>query len=217
LVTAGSTVEYIDPIRVITNLSTGKMGVALAREARKLGAEVTLIYAHGTADAANSLGKIIRVGTGKEMLDAVTAELSSYKYDIAIMAAAVADFAPTARSEKKINSRIGKVGIELVKTEKIVDKIKRVSKNTVLVAFKADHNVSENLLVEKAILKLQESKADLVVANDVGKVGLAGGSDKNEVYVIDGKKNVIHLGLDDKNVIARKLLEIIIKTTSTSK
>ena len=217
LVTAGSTVEYIDPIRVITNLSTGKMGVALAREARKLGAVVTLIYAHGTADAANSLGKIIRVGTGKEMLDAVTAELSSYKYDIAIMAAAVADFAPTARSEKKINSRIGKVGIELVKTEKIVDKIKRVSKNTVLVAFKADHNVSENLLVEKAILKLQESKADLVVANDVGKVGLAGGSDKNEVYVIDGKKNVIHLGLDDKNVIARKLLEIIIKTTSTSK
>ena len=217
LVTAGSTVEYIDPIRVITNLSTGKMGVALAREASKLGAQVTLIYAHGIAEAANSLGKIIRVGTGREMLDAVTAELSSYKYDIVMMAAAVADFAPALSSKKKIDSRVGKIGIDLVKTEKIVDQIKRLSKNTILVAFKADHNVSESLLVEKAIQKLRESKADLVVANDVGKVALAAGSDKNEVYVIGGKKNVIHLGLDDKNVIARKLLEIVIKTMSTSK
>jgi phosphopantothenoylcysteine decarboxylase/phosphopantothenate--cysteine ligase len=212
LITTGSTIEYIDPIRVVTNLSTGKMGVALAGEARKLGAQVTIIYGHGTADPANLDCKLIRVGTSREMLEAVRAELSSNRYDMAIMAAAVADFAPATTSQKKINSRAGKVNMELVKTEKIVDQIKRISKDTILVAFKADHNVSEGTLKDRAIQKLQESRADFVVANDVGRVSSAAGSDKNEVYVIDSRKNVIHLSLDDKNVIARKILEIVVRT-----
>lgn len=213
LITTGSTVEYIDPIRVITNLSTGRMGVALAQEAGKLGAQVTLIYGHGTAEPANLDGEIIRVGTGNEMLEAVKAELLSKRYDVAIMAAAVADFAPSTKSEKKINSRAGKVNIELVRTEKIVDQVKRLSKDTILVAFKADHNVSESTLKDRAIQKLQESRADFVVANDVGRVSLAAGSDKNEVVVIDRRKNMTHIGLDHKSVIAKKILQIVIKTS----
>jgi len=217
LVTAGSTVEYIDPIRVVTNLSTGKMGFALAQEARKLGADVTLVYGHGTVEPENSFSRMLRVRTGKDMLDAVTAELSSRKYAIAIMAAAVADFAPKKKSEIKIDSRAGKFEVELVKTAKIVDQVKKISKGTTLVAFKAVHNVDERTLADKAFQKLKESNADIVVANDVGKVAELSGPDKNEVFVIDRRKKIVHLPLADKNVIARKILDILVRTQSDSK
>lgn len=214
LVTAGSTVEHIDPIRVVTNMSTGRMGIAIAREAAKMGAKVTLVFGHGTADPKDSLARIIRVSTSREMLDAVKGELESQKYDFAVMAAAVADFAPAATSEKKIDSRAGRIEIELVETEKVVDHVKKISKDTILVAFKADHNVDQATLVDKALQKLNESKADFVVANDVGKVALAAGPDKNDVIVVDGKKNVTHFVLDDKNEIARKLLKFLIERTT---
>jgi phosphopantothenoylcysteine decarboxylase/phosphopantothenate--cysteine ligase len=151
------------------------------------------------------------------MLDAVTAELSSRKYAIAIMAAAVADFAPKKKSEIKIDSRAGKFEVELVKTAKIVDQVKKISKGTTLVAFKAVHNVDERTLADKAFQKLKESNADIVVANDVGKVAELSGPDKNEVFVIDRRKKIVHLPLADKNVIARKILDILVRTQSDSK
>jgi len=206
LVTAGSTVEYIDPIRVITNQSSGKMGIAIAREAERMGAEVTLIYGHGSQEPAN--GKVIKVSTSEEMHGAVVSELSK-KYDIVVMAAAVADFMPAKRSEKKIDTRAGKVELPLVPTRKIIDEVKKKSKDTFLVAFKADHNVSESALVDKAYKMLQECNADLVVANDLGRKGSGAGSDKNEVFIIDRKKSIVHLPLDSKAAIARKLLELV--------
>jgi len=206
VVTAGSTIEYIDPIRVITNQSSGKMGIAIAQEAERMGASVTLIYAQGSQEPVN--GKIIRVSTSKEMYDAVVSELSS-KYDVVIMAAAVADFTPAKRSEKKINTREGKMELSLVATPKIVDEVKKKNKDVFLVAFKADHNVAESALVDKAFKKLQECGADLVVANDLGKKGSGVGSDSNEVFVVDRKKNVVHLPLENKTRIARKLLEMV--------
>ena len=214
LVTAGSTVEYIDPIRVVTNLSTGRMGVSIAKEATKLGASVTLVYAHGSVEPDSAAAKVIRVGTSKEMLAAVTSELSSQKYDVAIMAAAVADFAPSRSSGKKIESRAGNLNVELVKTEKIVDKVKQISRRTFLVAFKADHDVDRSALLDKAYKKLKESGADLVVANDVGKVAKAGGPEMNEVFVVDSGKKVTHLPLGQKSQIARKLLELIASAQS---
>jgi phosphopantothenoylcysteine decarboxylase/phosphopantothenate--cysteine ligase len=210
LVTAGSTVEYIDPIRVVTNLSTGRMGLALAVAARKLGADVTLVYGHGSIDPDGSSFRIIRVSTGKEMLDAVAAELSSRKYDIVFMAAAVSDYTPSRKLEKKIDSRSGKLEVAFVKTPKIVDEIRKLGRDTILVAFKADHLVDKTMLLEKASEKLRESDANFVVANDVGKVAADGGGDKNEVYVVDRKKNVVHLPLADKSVIAGKILEIVV-------
>jgi phosphopantothenoylcysteine decarboxylase/phosphopantothenate--cysteine ligase len=215
LVTAGSTVEYIDPIRVVTNLSTGRMGLALAREARRMGAIVTLVYGHGTAEPGNSANKLIRVDTGAEMLEAVKSELTLHKMDIAIMCAAVADYTPRNKSAKKIDSRDGKIAIDLERTEKVVDHIKRISPDTTLVAFKADHNVSESTLIEKALKKLRECDADLVVANDVGKVAVASDPDKNEVYIVDAQRKVTHLALDSKSEIARKLLSQIVKLDST--
>lgn len=204
LVTAGSTIEHIDPIRVITNTSSGKMGIAIAREAEKMCADVTLIYGHGSEQAD---ARAVRVGTSEEMYRAVVSELSSKKYDIAIMAAAVADYAPAKRSEKKIDTHAGRMELSLVATKKIVDEVKKKSKETFLVVFKADYNVADSVLIEKAYKKLQESGADIVVANDLGRKGSEAGSDKNQVFIVDKKRKVVHVPLESKMVVARKLLE----------
>ena len=208
LVTAGSTVEHIDPVRVVTNMSSGKMGIAIVQEAERMGATVTLVYGHGTQEPSSG-SRVVRVSTSQEMHDAVVSELSKKKYDIAIMAAAVADFAPAKRSEKKIDTRAGRLELPLVATKKIVDQVKKVSEGTLLVAFKADHNVSDSVLADKAFKKLLECDADFVVANDLGRKGAAAGSDMNEVLIVDKKKQVTHLPLDSKVAIARKLLEIV--------
>jgi len=212
LVTAGSTVEHIDPIRVITNTSSGKMGIAIAQEAEKMGAHVTLIYGHGSEQVN---GKALRVSTSEEMNKVVVSELSSKKYDIAIMAAAVADFMPAKRSEKKIDTRAGRIDLPLVATRKIIDEVKKKSKDTFLVAFKADYDVADSALVEKAYKKLQESRADVVVANDLGRKGSEAGSDRNQVFIVDKKKNVIHVPLESKSVVAKKLLEMVAKSVNS--
>lgn len=207
LVTAGSTIEYIDPIRVITNLSSGKMGVALAQEAQRMGATVTLVYGHGTLSPET--GRIVRVNTAEEMYKAVVSELSSKRHDIAVMAAAVADFAPAKRSDKKIDTKLGKMELSLVATRKIIDEVKNNSKDTFLVAFKADYCVSESVLIEKAYRKLKECDADIIVANDLGRKGSEPGSDKNEVFIVDRDKKIVHLPPESKAQVARRLLELV--------
>jgi phosphopantothenoylcysteine decarboxylase/phosphopantothenate--cysteine ligase len=212
LVTAGSTVEHIDPIRVVTNTSSGKMGIAIAREAERMGADVTLIYGHGSEQAG---GKAIRVSTSEEMRMAVVSELSSKKYDVAIMAAAVADFAPAKKSEKKIDTRAGRMELSLVATKKIIDEVKKKSRGTFLVAFKADYSVSDSVLIEKAYKKLQESWADIVVANDLGRKGSEAGSDRNQVFIVDRERKVVHVPLESKTVVAKKILELVAKSVNS--
>jgi phosphopantothenoylcysteine decarboxylase/phosphopantothenate--cysteine ligase len=208
LVTAGSTIEYIDPIRVISNLSSGKMGFAIAQEAQRMGATVTLVYGHGSLNPASG-GKIVRVNTGEEMYKAVVSELSSKTYHIAIMAAAVADFTPEKRSDKKVDTKQGKLELSLVPTRKIIDEVKNKSKETFLVAFKADYCVSESELIEKAYRKLKECDAGIIVANDLGRKGSEAGSDKNEVFIVDRNKNVVHFPPENKTQVARRLLKIV--------
>lgn len=212
LVTAGSTVEHIDPIRVITNTSSGKMGIAIAHEAERMGATVTLVYGHGS-EQPNS--RAVRVSTSDDMHRAIILELSSKKYDIVIMAAAVADFTPAKKSDKKIETRAGKIELSLVATKKIIDEVKKKSKDIFLVAFKADYNVPDSALIEKAHKKLLESGADIIVANDLGRKGSEAGSDKNQVFIVDKRKKVVHLPLESKAALARKLLEIIAKSVNS--
>ncbi|MDQ3947778.1 MAG: bifunctional phosphopantothenoylcysteine decarboxylase/phosphopantothenate--cysteine ligase CoaBC [Thermoproteota archaeon] len=212
LVTAGSTIEYIDPIRVITNLSSGKMGIAIAQEAQRMGAIVTLVYGHGTLSPET--GKIVPVNTGEEMYKAVISELSSKRHDIAVMAAAVADFVPAKKLDKKINTTLGKMELSLVPTRKIIDEVKNNSKDTFLVAFKADYCVSESVLIEKAFRKLKECDADIIVANDLGRKGSEPGSDKNEVFIIDRDKKIVHLPPESKAQVARRLLELVAELTA---
>jgi phosphopantothenoylcysteine decarboxylase/phosphopantothenate--cysteine ligase len=214
LVTAGSTVEYIDPIRVMTNLSSGKMGIAIAQEAKRMGAAVTLVYGQGSINPPS--GKIVHVSTGEEMYNAVLSELSLNRYDIAIMAAAVADFEPLKKSDKKIDTHLGKVELSLVPTRKIVDEVKNKSKDTFLVAFKADYHVSDSDLIEKAYRKLKESDADIIVANDIGRKGSEPGSDNNEVFIVNKNREVIHLPPNSKVQIAQRLLELVAELTANN-
>jgi phosphopantothenoylcysteine decarboxylase/phosphopantothenate--cysteine ligase len=215
LVTAGSTIEYIDPIRVVTNLSSGKMGIAIAQEAQRMGATVTLVYGHGTLNPASD--KIVRVNTGEEMYKAIVSELSSKRYDIAVMAAAVADFAPAKKSYQKIDTKLGKMELSLVATRKIIDEVKNKSKDTFLVAFKADYGVSDSILTEKAYRKLKECDADIIVANDLGRKGSEPGSDKNEVFIVDRNKKIVHLPPESKAQVARRVLELVAELTAESR
>jgi phosphopantothenoylcysteine decarboxylase/phosphopantothenate--cysteine ligase len=212
LVTAGSTIEHIDPIRVITNLSSGKMGNIIAEEALRLGANVTLVYGHGTYIPKSSPNlKILRVDTSKEMYNVIVSELSFKRYDIAILSAAVADFTPERKSVKKISTSKEKILLTLSPTRKIINKIKHMSKQTFLVGFKAEYNVSDSKIIETAYKKLKECKGDLIVANDVGRKDSEIGSDNNEVFVIDKHKNILHLLPQNKLSIARNLLNVIEK------
>lgn len=212
LVTVGSTIEYIDPIRVITNLSSGKMGNAIAEEARKIGTNVTIIYGHVPCGFLQSQDfNVIKVSTTNEMYNAIVCELSSKKYDIVILAAAVTDFAIGEKNlREKIDTRKGKVLISLTPTKKIIDHVKRVSKNNIfLVAFKAEYNMANPDIIEKAYKKLKECNGDLIVANDIGREGAGVGSDNGEVFIIDKHKKVNHLPLQNKRDIARSLLYTI--------
>jgi phosphopantothenoylcysteine decarboxylase/phosphopantothenate--cysteine ligase len=206
LVTAGATIEYIDPIRVVTNPASGKLGAAIAEEALRLGANVTVIYGQGSAVMPNA--RLVRVKTSDEMMDAVVNELQKNNCDIALMTAAVSDFKPARYAAEKIDTRANEqVTISLQTTSKIVDQIKNVSPNTFLIAFKADVNVSNEQLVRIAYAKMKECHADMIVANDVGREGSEMGSDTSEVFLISKDKRIIHLPLQNKRDVARKLFE----------
>ncbi|MFB0509828.1 MAG: phosphopantothenoylcysteine decarboxylase [bacterium] len=218
LVTAGPTYEYIDPIRIITNPSSGKMGIAIAREAYKRGTLVTLVYGPGTEIPPSYL-KVKNVKTTAQMHDVVIRELKTKYYDIVIAAAACADFTPLKPSARKIRTEKNrKVTLTLKPTPKIIDSIKKVSPKTFLVAFKAEYNRKKKELIEIALKRLKSSKADLIVVNDVAKPGAGFEADKNEVFVIDPKRNITHIPMAQKSIIAAKILDLVlIKLKSLSK
>ena len=210
LVTAGATIEFIDPIRVVTNPASGKLGAAIAKEATIVGANVTLIYGHGYADLPSNT-KIINVKTSDEMMDAVINELKSSNYHIAIMTAAVSDFKPESPKDVKIETRDNKqITITFKTTSKIVDQIKKVSPSTFLVAFKAGSDVSDDDLIKSAYDKMRECNADLMVANDIGRKGSEMGSDTSEVFIIGKNEKVRHLPIQTKQSVARVLLEELV-------
>jgi phosphopantothenoylcysteine decarboxylase / phosphopantothenate---cysteine ligase len=218
LVTAGSTIEYIDPVRIVTNLSSGKMGKAIVEQAKSLGAEVTLVYGHSTSGFTNLPGvRCFEVNTGEEMYNIVASELSSRNYDIAIFCAAISDFKPHKKLSKKIKTTAGKFVLQLSPTKKIVDAAKKISKkNLFLVAFKAEYKVSDSYLISKATEKLKECNGDLIVANDIGRRGSNIGSDNNEVIVVNREKEIFRLPLQDKNKVANSILQLVVRSLPTN-
>jgi phosphopantothenoylcysteine decarboxylase/phosphopantothenate--cysteine ligase len=211
LVTAGATLEYVDPVRVLTNRSSGKMGIAIAEEALDRGAEVTLVYGSGQATPP-STARVISVETTDQMYDAVISELKSKKYDVTIAVAAAADWTPEKPFSHKVSTHtVHSLGLKLKPTKKIIDNVKRVSPKTFLMAFRAEYKLSKNELIESAHKRLLEAHADLIAVNDVGKHGVGFGSDTNEVFVVDRAKNVVHIPLAEKREVARKILDIVKK------
>jgi len=206
LITAGPTIEYIDPVRVITNQSTGKTGVLLASELVSAGAKVTLIYGLGRELPPKGV-KLVRVETSKEMFDAVKREMKQ-KFDIVILAAAVSDYTPETPSKTKIKSIHDEIVLRLKRVPKIIDEIKKIQKDTFLVGFKAETNLTRKKLIDGARKKLRESCADLIIANDIGSKKYKKNSDYNSVIIVSSKK-VIHSGWKSKLKIAKLILKEI--------
>ena len=211
LITAGPTIEQIDPIRAITNQSSGKTGVSLASELISAGAKVTFVYGPGNEKAPKG-AKIINVVSSKEMHSVVKLELKK-KFDIVIMAAAVADYVPTIQSKNKIKSSKSSMNISLKKAPKIIDQIKKYQKNVLLVGFKAETNFTKAQLIKSAQKKLKESEADMIVANDIGLIRYKKNPKNNQVIIVDSKKNIVSGWMSKEKIakLIRKQIEVKIK------
>jgi phosphopantothenoylcysteine decarboxylase/phosphopantothenate--cysteine ligase len=209
LVTAGPTVEFVDPVRVITNKSSGKMGVALAEEALSRGAEVTLVYGPGTAVPPTG-ASMVRVETTTQMYEAVVSELKSKTYDVMLAAAAAADWTVKKAFPYKVSThKLSALDLKLKPTQKVIDSVKNASPKTFLVAFRAEYNLSKQSLIESAYKRLVAARADLIVANDVGKKGVGFGTDTNEVFIVDKEKRAVHIPLAHKREVARRILNAV--------
>lgn len=180
LVTAGPTVEPIDPIKLITNRSSGKMGVAVARVAASRGAEVTLIYGPGTEVPPSNV-KVVRVQTTREMCEAFKRELKS-PHDIIVSTAAAQDFAIERPAKQKLRHSEPSM-FKLVPAPRVLNGVRKLAPNAFVVGFKAEFNVSDEELLAAAREKLDEG-LDMVVANDVARPGAGFGSETNEVIIV---------------------------------
>jgi len=200
VISAGGTIEPIDPVRVITNHSSGKMGYALAEAARDRGARVVLVTAP-TSLPDPALVNTVRVRTAQEMCDAVLEHVQHA--DALIMAAAVADYRPAAESDQKIKKSGGDLSIALTKT---VDILESATGAFVKVGFSAE---SQDLL-QNAKSKVQSKGLDLIVANDVTEPGSGFGVDTNKVALIDRELRVEELPLLTKYEVSHRVLDRVI-------
>lgn len=183
MITAGPTVEAIDPVRYLTNRSSGKMGYALARAASERGAEVTLISGPTALECPCGVSRIC-VESAQEMLNAAQASFADC--DIAIFAAAVADMRPEEQSPIKLKK--GREGVDLstvhlVENPDIIATLASTKNDQIVVGFAAETND----VVENARIKLAKKNADLIVANLVG-AGKAFGTDDNKAYLVSGEE-----------------------------
>jgi phosphopantothenoylcysteine decarboxylase/phosphopantothenate--cysteine ligase len=217
LVTAGPTVEYLDPIRVLTNRSSGRMGVALAREALRRGAQVTLVYGPGTAKPPSG-AKVIRVETSDQMRETVVSQLRRGNCHVFFAAAAVSDFTPLQPSSRKLSTaQTPELTVRLRATEKLVEEVKRLSPQTFLVIFKAEYQVPEEELAAKAEERMKQTEADLVVANDVGRKGAEFGSKTTEALILDKAGERVKVPLSRKEDVAAKILDLVQEKLKTRK
>lgn len=203
LITAGGTSEPIDCVRFITNKSSGKMGLAIAKQASYLGACVHLI---STFEVNNPQFQVTKVQTALQMQDVVFKNLQ--QADIVIMAAAVSDFRCQNPSEQKIKKNDGGLTLNLVKNPDILTQIaKEKSENQIIVGFCAE---SQNL-IDNAKEKIKAKNSDFIVANDISNKNIGFNSDNNEVFIVDKNLNVEKFELDTKDKIAYEILNYVNK------
>lgn len=209
LVTAGPTREHLDPVRFLSNPSTGRMGVAIAREAFFRGAKVTLVHGPLCGVEPPIWVRSISVVSTREMRDAVLGEIERADYDILVFAAAPADYGFKETSGTKIESS-QTLAVELTPTPKIiadaVGKAKARKPSAVIVGFSAETVESDEELVERARMKLERYGVDIVVANNVAKPGIGFASKYNEVVVVTREK-VEKIPKTTKEEIARIILD----------
>ena len=203
VVTAGATREAVDPVRFLSNHSSGKMGVAIARAAWRRGADVTLVAGHVDIPMPAEV-RSVRAETAEEMSRAVGSELPST--DVLIMAAAPADFRPAAKAGEKIKKGKSAPTIVLEHTDDILKStIAKRKKNSLIVGFALETNDG----LANAISKLKGKQLDLIVLNDATEAGAGFGVDTNRVTIIDRDEQKEELEIMSKTDLADVLLDRI--------
>lgn len=212
LVTAGPTREPLDPVRYLSNRSSGKMGYAIADAARRRGAEVTLVTGPTSLIVPPGV-TVTRVSTASEMHAAVMGVAGSH--GIVIKAAAVADFAPVSVADRKIKKReeSDTLTVELRKNPDILADVAKLTPRPFVVAFAAETDMVE----QNAREKLQRKGADLIVANDVADATIGFDSDQNEVLVIGRDGTAARIAKAGKSVIANRILDVVVARLATTK
>jgi phosphopantothenoylcysteine decarboxylase/phosphopantothenate--cysteine ligase len=204
LITAGPTYEAIDPVRFIGNHSSGKMGFDIAEKAAELGASVTLISGPTHLNAKNSVIDLIRVISAQEMYDACHEHFNST--DVAICAAAVADYKPKFVAEQKIKKAAASLNIELEKTQDILASLGKIKEKQFLIGFALE---TENE-IENAKLKIQKKNLDLIVLNSLQDEGAGFGKATNKITFIDNNFEVEPMELKSKELVANDIMNKVI-------
>ena len=204
MITAGPTYEAIDPVRFIGNHSSGKMGFDIAHEAAKLGGEVTLISGPSHLNTTDKSINLIRVVSADEMYN--VCHLYFEKTDVAIAAAAVADYRPINVASQKIKKTESSFNIELEKTKDILASLGDLKKNQFLIGFALE---TENE-IENAKLKIQKKNLDLIVLNSLQDKGAGFGTPTNKVTFIDRNFSIEPMDLKSKSKVAQDILNKVI-------
>ena len=209
LVTAGPTREKIDNVRFVTNGSTGKMGISLAREAYFRGGEVTLVLGPTTEPVPSGIA-VVNVESAHEMLEKSSEQVQGFeKDDLIILTAAVADFTPETQHAGKLSSE-GELIVHFKQTKKIAKKLREICPEATLVLFKAEWGLSEDQLIESALSRLKETEGEWIIANDLSEEGAGFGTDTNKVIILnsEGFKRTIS---NTKLIVAKEIFDDLLK------
>lgn len=209
VVTAGPTRGWIDRVRFMTNPSTGKMGIEIAREIISRGGSVTLVVGP-TLLALPEEAEIRHVETSQEMMQAVLDAIAAYKTSAFISSAAVLDFEPAQKEDRKRPSGEA-YSVQLVPTPKIIEEVRKKHKHLFIVGFKVESGVTDEELDARARAKVTEGICDLVVGNDERRKGAAFAADTNEVLIVGPKGFLRKVPLASKREIARVIVDEIVK------
>ncbi len=211
LITAGPTREPIDKVRFVSNRSSGRMGIELAKEVAARGADVLLIAGECMVKIPDYINTV-NVVTTDDFINAVKNELSSKDYNMFISAAAISDYKPIERIEGKISSdEVKELQVNMRLTPKIIDEARRKNYKVYIVGFKAETNVSRTQLIDRAYKRLLKSEIELIVANDIGRDDIGFSSKDNEVYIIDKEKHITHVEKSTKRYVASRILDVALE------
>lgn len=206
LITAGPTYEPLDPVRFIGNHSSGKMGAAIAEEFLKRGADVTLVLGPSSLSGFSSGIRVERVTTADEMYNVCSKEFGNS--DIAVMAAAVADYRPSESAGEKIKKKEDTLQVELTKTKDILQSLGEIkSTGQVLVGFALETGNGEDYAIEK----LNKKNADMIVLNSLADTGAGFGHDTNKITIFGRNGERLSFGLKTKQEVAKDIVDTIIR------
>ena len=204
LVTAGPTQEAIDPVRYITNKSTGKMGYALAYQAALMGAKVTLVTGPTNIEIPFGISEVIKVKSAQQMYETVTSSFD--EMDIVIKSAAVADYKPKNISDSKIKKSDSDLVLELDRNKDILFELGKLKTKQVLVGFAAETDD----LIANAQKKLAKKNLDFIVANDLKQEGAGFAGDTNIAKLLFADGNIVELPIMTKNQLSKEIYDKII-------